>query len=160
VPEWKPLDRGALPRREQTKCFICELVEEADPHELFYEDEVSIAFFPRFPVLVGYALVAPREHREQVTGNFALQEYLDLQRVVYRVSEALRALLHPERVYILSLGSQQANAHVHWHIAPLPPGVPSEQQQFHALTLDGYFELSDAERADLSQELRARMLPP
>ena len=29
-----------------------------------------------------------------------------------------------ERLYLLSLGSHQGNAHVHWHIAPLPPGVP------------------------------------
>jgi len=31
------------------------------------------------------------------------------------------------RVYILSLGSQQGNKHVHWHSAPLPFGVPVEQ---------------------------------
>jgi hypothetical protein len=38
-------------------------------------------------------------------------------------------LLPTERLYVLSLGSQQANRHVHWHLAPLPPGVPYEQQQ-------------------------------
>ena len=27
----------------------------------------------------------------------------------------------------------RANAHVHWHVAPLPPGVPYEQQQFRAV---------------------------
>jgi diadenosine tetraphosphate (Ap4A) HIT family hydrolase len=103
--------------------------------------------------------VAPREQRDQVTGGFSVEEHLDLQRVMYRVTEALRAVAQPERVYILSLGSQQRNAHVHWHVAPLPPGVPFERQQFHALTADGYVELSDTETTVLSQELRAR-LPP
>jgi hypothetical protein len=33
---------------------------------------------------------APKEHREQVTGDFAMEEYLELQRLVYRVSEGVR----------------------------------------------------------------------
>ena len=159
MPEWKLLDREALPRRQPPECFICELIQGSNPHEVFYEDERSIAFFPRFPALYGYVLVAPREHLEQVTGDFSVEQFLDFQRVVHRISEALRAVVQPERLYILSLGSQQGNAHVHWHIAPLPPGVPFELQQFHALNADGYFQLSDTETAELSQELRARLLP-
>jgi diadenosine tetraphosphate (Ap4A) HIT family hydrolase len=34
-----------------------------------------------------------------------------------------------ERRYVLSLGSQQGNRHVHWHVVPLPPGVPYHEQQ-------------------------------
>jgi hypothetical protein len=62
----------------------------------------------------------------------------------------------------MSLGSHQGNAHVHWHVAPLPPGVPYEQQQFAALmfeTTGGYLELSDKEQEDLAQRIRAH-LPP
>jgi hypothetical protein len=32
----------------------------------------------------------------------------------------LAAVVPTERMYCLSLGSQECNAHVHWHIAPLP----------------------------------------
>ena len=60
-------------------------------------------------------------------------DYLALQRFIYRIAEAVRCVLAPERVYILSLGSHAANSHVHWHVAPLPVGVPLEQQQYHAL---------------------------
>ena len=35
----------------------------------------------------GYTLVAPKEHREQVTGDFTMEEYLDLQQLLYRVTE-------------------------------------------------------------------------
>ncbi len=38
-----------------------------------------------------------------------------------------------ERLYGLSLGSHGGNAHVHWHVAPLPPGVPYREQQYAAL---------------------------
>ena len=41
-----------------------------------------------------------------------------------------------ERLYLLALGSRQGNAHVHWHVAPLPPGVPYEKQQYAALMHD------------------------
>ncbi|WP_329793660.1 hypothetical protein V1227_17560 [Lentzea sp. DG1S-22] len=33
----------------------------------------------------------------------------------------MTALLPVERLYVLSLGSRQANRHVHRHLVPLPP---------------------------------------
>jgi diadenosine tetraphosphate (Ap4A) HIT family hydrolase len=63
-----------------------------------------------------------------------MQEYLSLQRLVYQVGEALRGELPTERLYIMSLGSQSGNRHVHWHVAPLPPGVPYAEQQFAAFS--------------------------
>jgi hypothetical protein len=64
-------------------------------------------------------------------------------------------------MYILSLGSQQGNRHVHWHIAPLPPGVPYEEQQLEALNLRrGVLELSDEEKATLVMRIRQAMGSP
>jgi diadenosine tetraphosphate (Ap4A) HIT family hydrolase len=128
-------------------------------HRILYEDDVAIAFLNRYPTLYGYTLVAPRQHREQVTGDFTIEEYLALQRVVYRVAEAVRQEVGAERVYILSLGSQQGNRHVHWHIAPLPPGVPYREQQLEALRSEkvGFLELSDEDSALLAQRIRRRL---
>jgi ATP adenylyltransferase len=94
-----------------------------------------------------------------VTGDFSLDEYLDLQKVVYRVAEALRQELPTERVYILSVGSQQGNRHVHWHVAPLPPGIPLEEQQFAALMPEkkGYLKIPEAEMAGLVKRLSDRI---
>ena len=59
------------------------------------------------------------------------------------------------RTYLLSLGSQQGNAHVHWHIAGLPPGVPYERQQFHALmTENGVLAPTSEQSADTANKLR------
>jgi diadenosine tetraphosphate (Ap4A) HIT family hydrolase len=138
------------------RCFICELVA-GNPefaHFVVYEDETAIAFLNRYPTLYGYVLVAPKEHREQVTGDFSRQEYLDLQDVVRRVGEAVRSVVPTERLYILSLGSQQGNRHVHWHLAPLPPGVAFENQQFAALDTNLRLDLSDVELRDLALRIR------
>ena len=138
------------------RCFICAIAAGEDKrHHVVYEDEGAIAFLNRFPTLEGYTIVAPREHREQVTGDLSADEYLALQRVVYGVAEGVRAVLEPERIYILSLGSQAANAHVHWHVAPLPPGVPFEEQQLEALSwASGILDVSDAEMAALADRLK------
>jgi hypothetical protein len=72
-----------------------------------------------------------------------------------------RAELAPERVHILSLGSQQGNRHVHWHVVPLPPGVPYPEQQLEALRAErGVLRLAEDEMASLALRLRQRMALP
>jgi diadenosine tetraphosphate (Ap4A) HIT family hydrolase len=124
-------------------------------HAVVYEDDSAVAFLNRYPTLHGYVLVAPKQHREQVTGDFTLREYFDLQAVLYRVGEAIRQTVPTERLYVLSLGSQQANSHVHWHLAPVPPGLPLERQQGAALTSSTVLDLTEAEQAELASRLRA-----
>ena len=124
-----------------------------------YEDERALAFLNRFPTLLGYTLVAPRDHREDVVADFSADEYLELQRVLHRVGAALHRVLPVERLYVLSLGSRQGNSHVHWHLAPLPPGVPYEEQQLTALDWDraGILDRSEDEQAALAARIRAAL---
>jgi diadenosine tetraphosphate (Ap4A) HIT family hydrolase len=149
-------DLAGYAQRARERCFICGIASGEDrSHHVVYEDEAAVAFLNRFPTLEGYTIVAPREHREQVTGDFSTEEYLALQRVVHGVAEGIRAALAPERIYVLSLGSQAANAHVHWHVAPLPAGVPFEEQQLEALSWErGVLDLSDADMAALAARIR------
>ena len=154
----QPFDLQTYVREIQTRpCFICEMVARnpAYAHEIIYEDDRAIVFLNKYPTLYGYVLVAPRQHCEQVTGDFTPAEYLALQQVIYRVTEAVRQVIKPERVYILSLGSQQGNKHVHWHIAPLPFGVPFEEQQLEALSMkNGFLQLNADEMLALVTQLR------
>jgi diadenosine tetraphosphate (Ap4A) HIT family hydrolase len=146
-----------IQRSRYGPCFVCQIVAKNPEydHYLLYEDDATIAFLNKYPTLYGYTLVAPREHREAVTGDFTLEEYLALQRVIYRVAEAIRQVVPTERIYILSLGSQQGNRHVHWHVAPLPPGVPYEEQQLDAVDLrKGVLPVSEAEKAALAARIR------
>ena len=151
-----PFDISRLTKKV-TNCFICEFLAGNPRYEhlVVAETDTAVAFLNRFPTLFGYVLVAPKEHREQVTGDFDDKEYLELQRLIYRISEAMRPLLEPERIYILSLGSQAANSHVHWHVAPLPKGVPLEQQQYYALMHEnGVIETTPDEMAKFAENLR------
>jgi len=156
----KPFDEETYIQQIQNRpCFICEMIEgKLNGNHIIYHDEVYIAFLNKYPSLYGYALVAPTQHLEQVTGDFLLEDYLELQKAIYRVAEAVRKTVSPERVYILSLGSQQGNRHVHWHIAPLPPGVPFREQQLAALSIEkGVLDLSDEEMAQLALQIRENL---
>jgi diadenosine tetraphosphate (Ap4A) HIT family hydrolase len=74
------------------------------------------------------------------------------------VGEAIRQELPTERLYIMSLGSQSGNRHVHWHVAPLPPGVPYQEQQFAAFSWDrGILALPDDDLADLARRIGTRI---
>jgi diadenosine tetraphosphate (Ap4A) HIT family hydrolase len=154
----QPFDLESYVHNIQTRpCFICELIA-GNPeygHHVIYEDEKAIIFLNKYPTLYGSLLVAPRRHREQVTGDFSLTEYLALQQLIYHMGETLRLVAPTERLYILSLGSQQGNRHAHWHLAPLPPGTPFEAQQCEALTLKaGVLQIPEVELAALAARLR------
>jgi diadenosine tetraphosphate (Ap4A) HIT family hydrolase len=156
----KQLDLDAyIERIQTTPCFICEMIAgRLNGNHIIYQNDEFIAFLNKYPSLYGYALVAPITHKEQVTGDFTMDEYLSLQKAVYQVAEAIRCTVETERVYILSLGSQQGNRHVHWHIAPLPHGVPFKQQQLDALHIEnGYLEIPDDEMAVLAERTRHMM---
>lgn len=141
-------------------CFICELVA-GNPdyrHHVAYRDAVAVVFASRFPSVLGHFLVAPVDHREHAVGDFTAEEYVAIQRIVHRTGTALTSLLDVERLYVLSLGSQQANRHVHWHLAPLPPGVPYDQQQTAVFAPErGYLDVPDDDLADLARRLGERL---
>ena len=125
-------------------------------HEPVYADDSVVAFLSRYPTLLGYTIVAPRAHVVDVTGDYAL--FRRVTDVVHDVAEALKATLPTERVYLMSLGSHQGNAHVHWHVAPLPPGVPYERQQFHAVMAEnGVLDVTREEQAALAARIRSAL---
>lgn len=156
--ERRPFDLAALSRASQTgPCFICELLA-GNPdyaHHIVAEDEHSIAFLSKYPTLPGYTLVCPKRHVEDLAEGLDPAAYLRLQAMVHRIARALKQTFDAERIYVLSLGSQQGNRHLHWHVAPLPKGVPYHQQQYHALMAEhGVLKLSDEEMAGSADRIR------
>jgi diadenosine tetraphosphate (Ap4A) HIT family hydrolase len=158
-----PMDLDAYVRRVRSgRCFICALVagdEGTDEaHAVVFDDGEHVAFLSRYPTVYGYVLVSPRRHVEHVVRDLDEKEYLRLQAVVYRVARAVEAVVPSERTYVLSLGSQQGNAHVHWHVAPLPPGTPYERQQFSALMAEhGVLALSTEQSEQLAARIRSAL---
>lgn len=155
-----PMDLAAYEQRIRGgPCFVCAIVSgEAgyDHEEVVFEDDAHIAFLDRYPTMYGKVLVAPKRHVEHLVRDLSQAAFLELLAVVHNVARAVEEVTAPERTYLLSLGSQQGNAHVHWHVAPLPAGVPFQRQQLHALMLEnGVIPWSAARAHALAVELRA-----
>ena len=161
---WRRLPFDAASYEERVRrsgCFICGIArgDGTDEHHQIYRDDRHLAFLSQYPAQLGYSIVAPIDHREHVVADFTRDEYAAIQRVIHRLGNALSAVVPTERLYVLSLGSQQGNSHVHWHVVPLPPGVPYREQQFGALVLErtGYLDMSDEEKRNLAEEIGAVM---
>jgi histidine triad (HIT) family protein len=152
------VNREAYAERSQNgPCFVCAfLAGHPDyPHETVFEDEDHIAFLDRWPTLPGKVLVAPKAHVEHVVRDLDEAAYSRLMLFVRKIALAVEAVCGPERTYLYTLGSQQGNAHLHWHIAALPPGVPYPQQQFHALMAEnGVLPLPPDQAAGMAARLR------
>jgi diadenosine tetraphosphate (Ap4A) HIT family hydrolase len=152
--------RQAQESRRDGQCFICRVVDGTHTyrHHIVHEDDDTIVFLNRFTTLAGYCLVVPKRHAEDWVHDFSAAEFLAFQGVVHRVARAITRAVPTERMYSLSLGSQQANAHVHWHLAPLPPGVPYERQEFTALSKeDGILDIAESDQAELARAIRGHL---
>jgi diadenosine tetraphosphate (Ap4A) HIT family hydrolase len=156
-----PMDIAAYERRVRSSgCFICALIggEPGYEHEVVLDDGEHIAFLSKYPTVYGYLLVAPLRHAEHLARDLTADEYVRLQATVYRVVRALESVVPSERTYVLSLGSQQGNPHLHIHVVPLPPGTPYEQQQLYALHAEnGVVPMTPQQTAELGAKLRAAL---
>jgi diadenosine tetraphosphate (Ap4A) HIT family hydrolase len=141
-------------------CFVCAILagDPAYPHDDVYEDDETIAFLVRYPTLLGHLVVAPKPHIESWVEEMTGDEFARFQRTVHRIASGVARTLPTERMYAMSLGSQQGNTHLHWHVAPLPPGVPYEQQQFHALMSEhGVLDVTPESQTALAARIRANI---
>jgi diadenosine tetraphosphate (Ap4A) HIT family hydrolase len=62
-----------------------------------------------------YCRVIWREHRKEMT-DLAPVDRVHLMHKVFAVENALRELLHPDKVNLASLGNM--TPHLHWHVIP------------------------------------------
>jgi histidine triad (HIT) family protein len=157
MTERKPFDVETYVADIATRpCFICELLR-GNPqafHHVVDRDDEAIIFLSKYPTLPGYCLVCPTEHIEDLAEGLTSDAYLSLQARIHRLSRALKRVFAAERIYVLSLGSQQGNRHLHFHVAPLPPGVPFERQQYHALMAEnGILDFDDAAMAAMAEQI-------
>jgi ATP adenylyltransferase len=152
-------DMEALHARFRTEpCFVCRVAAGDAARCVLYEDDWAIAFLDGYPRAYGYTLVAPKEHKEQVTADFSREAFLRLQSLVYRVAEAVREEVGAVRMYLYTFGSNEGNAHVHWHVVPLPPGVPYEDQQgAWAGWQKGVLQIPPEEMAGLARRIGERV---
>ncbi|MFI5783320.1 methyltransferase domain-containing protein [Nocardia sp. NPDC051570] len=156
-----PMDMADYDRRVRSQqCFVCSFLagEPGYAHHTVFDDGEHVGFLNRYPTLPGAVLVVPRRHVEDVVSDLTTEQYLRLQSAVHRVARAVAAVMDPERTYVMSMGAKLGNAHVHWHIAPLPPGIPYAHQQFHAVdAANGILDYDDTEMTQFATQIRAAL---
>lgn len=122
-----PFDVDAYTARVRSRpCFICAVAAGHPDYaleQIVYEDDRHLAFLARYPTLPGYLLVSPKRHVEHVVRDLDEDAYHALMGVVRKVALAVESVVPSERTYVLSLGSQQGNAHLHWR-GPAAAGHP------------------------------------
>ncbi|MGN2638684.1 HIT family protein [Nocardia takedensis] len=131
------------------QCFICELAEEQTVREgesVAYRDEHWVVFFPPQPRLYGYCLLASLRDATDAVSDFTEDDYLALQLRVHRLGRVLAEITPTECLNVFSFGSMQGVAHVHWHLAPLPPRIPFREQRLAAVGKLAYLGIAEAER--------------
>ena len=122
-----------------------------------YEDDEAIAFLQRFQTVLGYVLVAPKEHREDVVVDFSEEEYL-ADRPLSGVSGWRSAKrCRPSGSTSSASAASRAMRTCIGTVVPLPPGVPFQQQQLAAIDTDLGFDLSEDELEQLAARIRSRL---
>jgi histidine triad (HIT) family protein len=102
-------------------CDFCVIARGDDPlAEVVCEGEAWLAFFPLDPVTPGHTLVVPRRHVSNLwEADLALGA--ELMAAVIRVGIAIRAVLTPAGMNLISSAGQAAEQtvyHVHLHVLP------------------------------------------
>ena len=96
------------------KCFICK--SQISKEELIFEDKNFIVFLDLYPPTKAYTIVAPKKHFEDVS-EFSEKEYLEFQKLVYKISFAIKKAFNPKRICLLNSGGLLN--HFHFHLIPV-----------------------------------------
>lgn len=104
-------------------CFLCTgLAQTRDRDNLIvHRTSHSAVVLNKFPYNNGHVMVAPREHRGQLS-DLADDQSLDLQHLLARLTQVLTELVRPDGFNIgLNLGRAAGAGlpgHLHWHLVP------------------------------------------
>ena len=107
-------------------CIFCRIVRGSLPAYRVHEDAHTLVFMDINPVTDGHTLVVTKEHYANVyeATSEALQAVAASAK---RVSDALRAVLHPEGLMVFQLNGSAAGQtvfHYHMHLMPRRAGEP------------------------------------
>lgn len=111
---------GSSPKPE---CFLCHYRDSTNDAENYVvnRSEHSLIVLNRFPYNNGHLLIAPRDHKAELT-DLSDAELLDLQQQIRRMVQLLRLVMGAEGFNVgLNLGRVAGAGlpgHLHWHIVP------------------------------------------
>lgn len=128
-------------------CFICK--KSIPPHDIIFEDDQFIAFLDLYPPTKGYTLLAPKDHYQDIT-DLTAGQYAQFQKLLYKISKAIKISLQPNRICLLNSGGLVP--HWHFHIIPVYEKVKDNFVDYIMKT--EILEMTDEERKETSTLIR------
>lgn len=97
-------------------CVFCTL----QGAEILVEDELTRAFFDKYPVSKGHVLIVPKRHASSVF-DATLEEMASVGELLKKVKEQLDERFHPDGYNIgVNVGAVAGQTIFHWHVHIIP----------------------------------------
>ncbi len=143
----KRFDIKRLDKIPKEKCFICK--HQINDEDIVFENDKFIAFLDLYPPTKGYTILATKKHVEDIT-ELSEYEYMEFQKILFQISEAIKKALNPKRICLLNSGGLLT--HWHFHIIPMYKDVYNNF--IDVILKKSVLEISKEERKSIASNIR------
>ena len=98
-----------------SNCILCKEELKPEEGELIWRGDDCRVILVNDPDLPGFCRVVWNRHVSEMT-DLTYGEREHLMALVFVVEEAIRHVMHPDKVNIAALGNM--TPHIHWHVIP------------------------------------------
>ena len=98
-----------------TNCTLCKDQLKPEEGQLIWQGDEARIILVNDPDLPGFCRVVWNRHVAEMT-DLTYGEREHLMTLVFAVEEAMRHVMHPDKVNIAALGNMVP--HIHWHVIP------------------------------------------
>jgi diadenosine tetraphosphate (Ap4A) HIT family hydrolase len=98
-----------------TNCALCKDELKPEEGQLIWQGDEARIILVNDPDLPGFCRVVWNRHVAEMT-DLTYGEREHLMTLVFAVEEAMRHVMHPDKVNIAALGNMVP--HIHWHVIP------------------------------------------
>ena len=98
-----------------TKCVLCKDELKPEEGQLIWRGDDCRVILVNEPDLPGFCRVIWNHHVAEMT-DLSYGEREHVMSLVFAVEEAVRHVMHPDKVNIAALGNMVP--HIHWHVIP------------------------------------------
>ncbi len=125
-------------------CIFCNIVDKNEPHhEIWWQDDASIAFLDANPCVKGHTLLIPRKHSGDIF-EMSEESYVNLMLAIKKVGTRMKEFFDVPRVAVILEGMHVDHTHV--HLYPI--------KNKGDLGVFAEYDLKEGELEELGKELR------
>ena len=98
-----------------TNCVLCKDELKPEEDQLIWRGDDCRIILVNDPELPGFCRVIWNQHVSEIT-DLKYGEREHLMTLVFAVEEAVRYVMHPDKINVAALGNMVP--HIHWHVIP------------------------------------------